>query len=192
MSTLLEGCIIKKSIIMLLVYVVLIFMTFTLTACANETDALRAQVELLENENATLISTISSMQTDLDRSQNDLSRTQNELQNAIIALEAFNADAQDSQQGNQSGPLAITYGGEPNKDMSWPLSYGDLVLGLRLNINEFDEDDEIIWHSTNEDVFTVVPGEDGTTAIVTPYSTGSAQLVVTIGDQETKSWVRIT
>ena len=189
---LLEECVIKKLIFKILVYCVLIFVTVTLVACSSETDALIARVELLENENATLISTISSMQTDLDRSQNDLSRTQNELQNAIIALEAFNADAQDSQQGNQSGPLAITYGGEPNKDMSWPLSYGDLVLGLRLNINEFDEDDEIIWHSTNEDVFTVVPGEDGTTAIVTPYSTGSAQLVVTIGDQETKSWVRIT
>ena len=187
-----EGCIIKKSIIMLLVYVVLIFMTFTLTACANETDALRAQVELLENENATLISTISSMQADLDRASSDLSRTIIDLHNAQNELDALNAEAQDSQQGNQSGPLAITYGGEPNKDMSWPLSYGDLVLGLRFNINEFDEDDEIIWHSTNEDVFSVVPGEDGTTATVTPYSSGSAQLVVTIGDQETKSWVRIT
>jgi len=88
--------------------------------------------------------------------------------------------------------LAITYGGEPNTDMTWPLSYGLLPLGLRFNPGEISEDDEIVWHSTDESIITVVPGEDGTTATVTPVTIGSAQLVVTVGGQETRSWVRIT
>jgi len=165
-------------------------MVVSLTACSNEKDALQARIDTLEGENAELQSTVSSLQADLSRAQADLSGTQSELRNVLHMLELALEENQASQQ--DSGPLAITYGGAPNGDMSWPFSYGDLVLGLRVNLNDFDEDAEIIWQSANEDIFTVVPGEDGITATVTPVSVGSAQLIVTIEDQETKSWVRIT
>ena len=180
----------NKLIFKLLLCVVILFTAVALTACGNETNALQSQITALENDNAELQSTISSLRTELERSQADLSRTQNDLYTLQSELDA--AEEQATQQDNQSGPLAITYGGEPNTDMTWPFSYGELSLGLRINLNELGEDDEIIWHSANEDIFTVVPGEDGLTATVTPITTGSAQLVVTVGNQETKSWVRIT
>jgi len=181
-----------KWIIRVLVIAVLLFAAVTLTACTNETDVLHARISTLEGENEELQSTISSLRADLERSQSDLTGTRNELQFALSALEAATANQQDSQNGNQSGPLAITYGGEPNQDMTWPLSYGELVLGLRLNIDDLDEEDEILWRSTNESIFTVVPSEDGMSATVTPYTKGSAELVVTVGDQATRSWVRVT
>ena len=146
----------------------------------------------MEGENTELQSTVSSLSADLERARADLSRTQDELQRALSALDAAANDEQASQQGNQSGPLAITYAGEPNTDMSWPLNYGDLVLGIRMDPNEFDEDAEIVWRSADEDIFTVVPSEDGTSATATPVATGSAQMIVTVGDQETRSWIRIT
>ena len=180
----------KERIFRVLLCFVLLAALFTLAACTSEADTLRAQIEALEGEKAELQSTVSTLQTDLQRTQTDLSRTQNELQNAQAAAAA--AEEQAAQQGDQSGPLAITYGGEPNKDMSWPLNYGELVLGLRVNLNDIDDEDEIFWYSEDESIFTVIPGEDGMTATVFPETIGSAQLVVTIGDQETKSWVRIT
>jgi len=181
----------KKRIFGVLICVVLVFSAVGLTACANETDALQARIDTLEGENVELQSTVSSLRTDLERAQIDLSSTRNELQNALSALEAANDDDQTSQD-DQSGPLAILYGGEPNKDMSWPLDYGDLVLGLRVDFSEFEEDVEIDWDSADEDVFTVVSDEEGTSATVTPIAVGSAQLIVTVGEQETRSWVRIT
>jgi len=165
-------------------------MLVALNACANETPALLARIEALESDNAELQSTISSLHNDLERSQSDLSRTQTELQRTITALETAQAE-QALLQGDQGGPLAITYGGQPNQDMSWPLDYGELVLGLRINMGELGEEAEIVWQSANEEIFTVMPGEDGLSATVTPLTTGSAQLIVTIGDQETRSWVRI-
>jgi len=162
------------------------FAVITLTACSNETELLQAQIDALENENADLQSTISSLSTDLELAQRNLSISQNELQNLISALEAAQADNKPVEE------LAITYGGQPNKDMSWPLSYGDLVLGLTINYDDLDEEDEIVWRSADEDIFTVVANEDGTSAIVTPLIVGSAQLIVTVGEQETRSWVRIT
>jgi len=102
------------------------------------------------------------------------------------------AEEDDDADGAQGGALAITYAGLANQDMSWPYGHGDLPLGLRVNLAEFDEDVEIVWHSTDEDILTVTSSEDGTSATVTPVTTGSAQVVVTIGDQTTRSWVRIT
>ena len=181
----------KKRIFRVLVCFVLLFMAVTLTACANETVALQARIDTLEGENSELQSTISSLRADLEKAQSDLSNTQNELLYVQVALEAAE-DAQAAQQGDQGGALAITYGGEPNQDMSWPLSYGNLTLGLRVNLSELDEEVEIVWRSTDESVFTVSSSEDGTSATVTPITTGSAQLVVTVDDQETRSWVRVT
>jgi len=181
-----------KWIIRVLVFAVLLLSAVALTACGNETAALHARIETLEGENEELQSTISSLRTDLERAQTDLSGARMELQFAMTALEAATANQQDELNGNQGGALAITYGGEANQDMTWPLSYGELVLGLRLNVNDLDEDDEIVWRSTSESIFTVIPSEDGTSATVTPHTTGSAELVVTVGDQVTRSWVRVT
>jgi len=178
----------KKRISIISIFVVFLFVAFALTACVNEADALREQVSTLENENTELQSTISSLRTELERTQASLFSTQNELQTLIDEQEAMAND----EQGDQGGPLAITYGGEPNEDMSWPFRYGELALGLRVNLNNLNEDDEIIWRSADESIFTVTPGEDGMTAIVTPETIGDALLIVTVGDQETRSWVRIT
>jgi len=182
----------KKQVFRVIVLVVLLFTMVAITACANETEALQAQINTLEAENAELQSSVSTLRADLERTQLTLSSTQSELQFYQSAYEAAQAEEQASQQDNQSGPLAITYGGAPNKDMSWPLSYGELVLGLRIIFDELDEDAEIVWRSTNEDVFTVISDEEGTSATVTPLSVGAAELVVTVGEQETRSWVRIT
>ena len=177
----------KKRIFRVLICFVVLFAAAVLTACGNEAEVLQARVAELESENAELHLTISSLSTDLERSQTNLSNAQNDLQNLLTRIEEEQAS-----QDPQNGPLAITYGGEPNTDMTWPLSYGLLPLGLRFNPGEISEDDEIVWHSTDESIITVVPGEDGTTATVTPVTIGSAQLVVTVGGQETRSWVRIT
>jgi len=180
----------KKRIFIISVSVVLVLIAVTLTACGNEAEALQERITTLEGENTELQSTITSLRTELQTTQTNLSNTQNDLHNALSVLAAIEDEA--SQQGAQSGALAITYGGEPNPDMSWPLSHGDLVLGLRVNLNDLDEDVEIVWSTTNEDIYTVAPSEDGTSATVTPVTTGSAQLVVKVGEQETRSWVRIT
>jgi len=169
-----------------------LFIPIVLAACSNEAEALQERIDTLETENAGLQSAISTLTTDLERSRAEHANTQNELQQLISAIAAEAEANGQGADGNQSGPLAITYGGEPNNDMTWPLSYGLLQLGLRLNLNEPDEDDEIVWSSANEDIFTIVSSEDGMTATATPKATGSAQVIVTVGDQETRSWVRIT
>jgi len=178
----------KKRIGSMVVCFVLILFVVASTACNNETEILTARINSLEDENAELRSTISSLRDDFDRSQANLFGTRDELQELQTLydelLEAFEAD------DNLIGPLAITYRGVPNPDMTWPYM-ADLEVGLRINLNEFDEGVEIIWRSTNEDIFTVTSDEDGLTAIVTPKIDGSAELVVTVGDQETRSWVRI-
>ena len=179
----------NKRIFGILICVLLLFAAAALTACTNEAEALQERIVALEDENEELQSTVTSLRADLDRAQSDLSRTRNELQDAQSALAAAEEDdAQDSSQG----PLAITYGGEPNTDMSWPFNYGELDLGLRINANELGDAVDIVWRSTDEDIFTVEQSGDGMSATVTPETVGSAQLVVTVGDQETRSWVRIT
>jgi hypothetical protein len=181
----------KNRILSVLVCVVLLFTTAVLAACANEAEALKEQIEVLEADNEELLSAISSLRSDLERAQNNLLNAQNELQDLKAEIEAANTAGDQGSQ--QDGPLAITSYGAPTQDFSWPLANGDFKdLGLRVNINEIDEDDEIIWRSTVESVFTVVPGEDGLTAILTPVTKGRAELVVTVGDQSTRSWVSIT
>jgi len=182
----------KKRNSIFLVCVALLLIVVSLTACTNETEELQARIDALEAENAELTSTISTLRTDLESARTSLSNTQNELSNALVALATVDENDPASQQDDQGGALAITYKGEANKDMSWPLSHGDLPLGLRVNLNDFEAGVEIIWQTTNDDVYTVVQSDDGLTAIVSPFTTGSAELVVTIGDQETRSWVRIT
>ena len=181
----------KKRNSRVLVCFIMLVIAITLTACADETVPLQERIDELEAENAELQSTISSLRTDLDRAQSNFLSTQHELQILLSALEADDDD-DPSSPGNQNRALAVTYAGEPNQDMSWPLSYGNLPLGLQVNLNELDEDVDIVWHSTNENVFTVISSEDGISATVTPSAVGSAQVVVTVGDRETRSWVRIT
>jgi len=182
----------KKQVFCVSICLVLIIFAVTLTACSGERDALQAMVETLENENEEFQSTISSLRNDLERAQNELTRTQNELQNLIAELEADDEDDEQTQGAVQSGPLAITTYGRPSTDMSWPLRDGNLPLGLSINYDEVDEDIGIIWYSTNENVFTVTPSDDSLSVIVTPVAKGSAQIVVMVGDLETRSWVRIT
>jgi len=179
----------KKRVFKVFILAILVSAVVVVSACSNEAEILQARVDSLESENSTLQATVSSLSTDLEVALSTLSFTQNELQN-LQAILADNADS--SQQGSQDGELAITYGGQPNKDMSWPFGYGKLEVGLRINLNELDEDDEIVWSSTSNDIFTVVQSDDGTSATVTPVDVGSAQLVVKVGDRETRSWVRIT
>jgi len=178
-----------KLIFKVFVCIILLFAAITLAACSNEAEALQERIDTLEGEKTELQSTVSSLQADLESTRASLSSTHNELQIALSALQDAIAAAQ---QNNPEEPLAITYGGSPNKDMSWPFSYGDLPLGLRINLNLFNEGEEITWRSADEDIFIVVPSEDGTSATVTPQTVGSAQIIVTVGDQETRSWVRIT
>ena len=180
----------KKQYSRVLVCVALLFFVIALTACANESEALQARIDTLEAENAELQSTLSSLRADLERAQAELTSTQNELQYVLTAQEE--AEKQE-EEGNQSGPLAITSYGNATVDFSWPLKNGDFTsLGVRVNLSELDEEDEIYWRSTDDGIFTVIANEDGLTAVLTPLTTGSAELVVTVGDQETRCWVRIT
>jgi len=178
----------KKRIFFVTLCTVLLATIF-LTACGNEVDELQERIAFLENDNAQLQTTISTLRTELEASQADLLRTENMLH--IVNLELEEAQLQAAQH-NPNVSLAITYGGEANFDMSWPYSFGNLVLGLRIHLEDYDDNVEITWHSRNESVFTVVADEDGLSATVTPIATGSALLVVTVGDRETSSWVRIT
>ena len=176
----------------ILVCIIMLVIMIALTACTNEAEVLQARIAVLEAESTEMQSTISSLRTELERSQSDLIRTQGELQFLQATIEANEAEEQ-AANTLHSGPLAITSYGRPSTDMSWPLRSGVFEdLGVSVNWNEFDENSEIIWHSEDEDIFTVVANEDGLTAKLTPVAVGSAQLVVTIGDQETKSWIRIT
>jgi len=182
----------KKRIFGISICIILLLITVVLTACANETDALLEQINTLENEKVELQSTISVLQSDLDTSQRNYFRTLNELQDLIASIEAADAaDEQPAQPAFRDGPLEITYKGVPNKDMSWEYRSG-LELGLNVDYSVIDEDAEIVWVSTKEDIFTVEAGEDGLTAVVTPKVVGSAELVVTVDGFETRSWVRIT
>jgi len=183
----------KKRIFGIFICIVLLFTSVILTACANETDALQERIATLESEKEELQSTISVLQSDLETSQRNLIRTNNELQDLKDSIEEANAadDQTTTPPAFQSGPLEITYKGVPNKDMSWEYRSG-LELGLNVDFSVIDEDAEIVWVSTNEDIFTVAAGEDGLTAVVTPKVVGSAELVVTADGHETRSWVRIT
>jgi len=181
----------KRRSFRLFVFAALLLAIVALTACANETEALEARIALLEDENAELKSTISSLDSDLVRSRNDLSRAQSELQQLIEEIEAAREAEELAATAHLRGPLAITYRGIPNTDMSWEYR-ADLELGIRVDLSEFEENVEIVWSSTNEDIFTVVADEDGLTAKVTPKTAGSAELVVRVGGEETRSWIRIT
>jgi len=182
----------KKWSFRVLACVVMSLCVILLTACNNEAEALQERIDALETENAELQGTITSLRTDLERSQANFAGAQGELQSLQASIAAAAAAEEQGDSGVQSGALAITYAGQANTDMSWPLSYGELNLGLRLNPDDLAGGAEIVWRSTNEEVFTVVPGEDGTSAVATPESTGSAEMVVTVGGQETRSWIRIT
>ena len=185
----------KKRIYVLIVCAVMLFMMMTLTACADETVPLQERIESLEAENAELLNTLSEQRSENERIQTLLTNAQRELNAVLAAIEAAEQEAaqQEEQEAAQAaGALAITYAGVPNADMSWPFDYGDLPLGLRVNLDDLDEYDEIEWTSTNENIFRVTPNEDGTRATVTPLTTGSAEVVVTVGERETRSWVRIT
>jgi len=184
----------KKRIIRILVCIITILAAITLTACSDETEALQARINELENENTTLRSNVSSLTNDLSRSQADLARSQNEMQTLLDELAAAAEEEQRVAAGLESRPLAITFYGRPSTDRSWPLRDGALedVVGLNVDWNEFDEDVDIEWYSTNENIFTVDQSEDGLSAKVTPVAAGSAELVVTVGDKETRCWIRIT
>ncbi|MCL2249180.1 MAG: hypothetical protein FWC13_07900 [Oscillospiraceae bacterium] len=191
----------KKRVYGTLICALTLFAVIALSACANEAEALQARIDTLEAENAELAATLSDVRSNFDSAQASLAITQNELAHyrdivAQIEMEQQQAEEQGTTGGGggaaAAGPLAITYAGVPNPDMSWPLADGNLPLGLRVNLDDFDEDAEIVWESMNESIFTVTPSEDGLSASVTPRTTGSARLIVTIGDQSTESWVRIT
>jgi len=181
-----------KRISTISICVILLLSVLALTACTNEADALQERIDELEGENAELQSTVSSLRTELESTQTNLASTQNELQNVLSTLEPDDDD-QASQQDTPSGPLAITSYGTPRTDMQWPLSAGEFdALGLYVDWSVIDEDADIVWNSSDEDIFTVASSGDGTSATATPVAVGSAELIVTVGDQETRSWFRIT
>jgi len=191
----------KKRIYGILICALTLFAVIALTACANEAEELQARIDTLEAENAELAATLSDLRSNLDSSQSSIAMLQSENAQlrdevALLEMEQQQMEEQGTTGGGGAaaveGPLAITYAGVPNPDMSWPLADGNLPLGLRINLDNFDEDVVIVWTSMNESIFTVTPSEDGLSASVTPRTTGSARLIVTVGDQETESWVRIT
>ena len=182
----------KKRIFGVLICVILVFAVVTLTACSSEKDAMQALIDTLENENEELKSTVSSLRGDLEIAQIELTIAQTELQNFLSALQ----QAQDDEIAatTPSEPLAITFYGVAHTDRSWPLSAGVLedVVALHVNWDEFDDDLEIYWESTNENVFTVVPSDDGMSARVTPEYRGAADIVVTLGNVVARATIRIT
>ena len=181
----------KKRGFKTILFIALILIAIVLTACSNEADELRAQIDILQNDNTELQSTTSTLQTENEQLRYILEQTALERDQLRYQLEAAEEAARQEPE-DPVGPLAITYAGVPNADMSWPLRNGNLKLGLRVDLSNFDAGVEIVWRSANEEIFSVSPDEDGTSAIATPYAVGSAQVIVTIGDQETRSWVRIT
>ena len=183
----------KKRIFGLSVCVILIIIAVTMTACSNEAELLQEQINTLEDENAVLRTNISSLRAELEGAQSELSFTQNELRGALAALEEATADEQPAA-ATPSGPLAITFYGTPHTERQWPLRNGVLegIVGLYVDWNEFDDDVDISWSSTNENVITIRQSEDGLSATVTPVGTGTAEIVVTVGNQETRSLLRIT
>ena len=175
--------------------VVMLLTAITLTACAGETEAMQEQIAALEAENTELRTNISSLETELQSVQTTLTNAQNELA-YLLAPPADYEESGEQETGQapagDDGTFGITYGGRLNLDMSWPLAHGDLPLRVRLEPEMLDGEYEVVWTSTNEDIITVEQSEDGTEATVTPVATGSAEVVVTVGDRETRSWVRIT
>ena len=186
----------KRKIFTVFACVLMLSAVMTLTACADETEDLQARIDLLEAENRDMQSTITYLESDLQTANANLTTARNDLALLVADIEAAQEAEEEAQQQQETsgapvGPLAITYGGVPNPDMSWPLAYGDLPLGLRMDF-DLGEDYEIVWTSANVNIFTVAANEDGTRATVTPIVTGSAQVIVTVNGQETRSWVRIT
>jgi len=185
----------KKIIYVVLVCALMLFMMITLVACADETVPLQERIDVLEAENTELAETLYALRAENDRIQSENTSTRNEL-NAILAM--LEAEAQEQAQAEEAaaeqaaGAFLITYAGIPNRDrdMSWPYN-SDLPLGLNRTLEELGEDVEIVWTSTNENIFTVTQNEDGTRATVTPRANGSARVMVAAGEHETYAWVRI-
>jgi len=169
----------------------MLFSVIALTACSNEAELLQEQINALEEANAEMQSTISSLRGELELSQGELSRTRNELQQILDEIEE--EEQQAIAAATPSGPLAITFYGTAHTDRQWPLRDGVLedIVGLYVDWNQFDDDVEIYWRSTDDGVFTVVESEDGMSATVTPVATGVADIVVTVGDQEARATIRI-
>ena len=185
----------KKRIFGIFICVLLLSAVVSIAACSNEAEELQARIDALEAEKTEMQSTISTLSSDLERARSDLSSTRSELQDILAALETNDDDnAQDSQPPTPSGPLAITFYGTPSTDRSWPLRDGvaEDVVGLYVNWDMFDDDLEITWRSTDDDIFTVDPSDDGLSVVVTPEKVGSAEVVATVGDQQTRAWIRIT
>jgi len=178
----------------------LLTLTVVLSACADETEELLAQISQLEAENATLSASVSSYSTDLEQTQRELSIIRGQLEALLAEAEAEEEEADQeggTEQGQQAAAVtfAITFGGSPNFDMTFILADGPVWrnIGLRVDFDEFDEDVEISWESTNTNIFTVeeIEGYDGLRVAITAHATGNARLIATVGDRETYSWVRV-
>ena len=62
---------------------------------------------------------------------------------------------------------------------------------LRASVEPVGIEEEIIWTSSNTDVFEVVPNTTGTNATVYGIGKGNATLTVTVGDKEATCIVRV-
>ena len=85
--------------------------------------------------------------------------------------------------------VIITYNGRENTDFT--ASVGERV-NLRVTIVPEGIEEEVIWASSNESFFQVVPTDtQGTSARVTAVGRGTATLTATVGDFEARCTVRV-
>jgi len=85
--------------------------------------------------------------------------------------------------------VTITYDGRTKTDFT--AGVGERVP-LRARIEPVGIEEEIIWESSNPDVFQVVAANtEGTAVTVTGVGRGTATLTVTVGDQKAECIVRV-
>ena len=83
----------------------------------------------------------------------------------------------------------IVYDGRVMSDFT--LKKGD-TIEMRARIEPPGVDAEIIWESSNPDIFEVVPVDVGGVGVkITAIANGNEHLILRAGDQEATSWVRV-
>jgi hypothetical protein len=85
--------------------------------------------------------------------------------------------------------IFIVYDGRVLTDFTQPRG---VPIELRARIEPVGIDAEIIWSSSNPEVFEVVPVDVGGVGVrVTGIARGDEKLILSVGDLQTECWVRI-
>ena len=85
--------------------------------------------------------------------------------------------------------INITYDGRNREEFTAKVNER---VPLRVRIEPPGIEEQVIWESSNKDVFDVVPEDTmGNSATVTGIGTGNATLTVYVGDKEAKCIVRV-